>query len=90
LLAEHETWILTLEGHAAIGLTATSIGQAIFIAGGRTSIEVGKNGLRMLIAYSASRPADALLERLFEEPGNYAHPAALSASRSAEPARTLT
>ena len=55
LLAEAETWILALDGHAAIGLAAVSIGQAIFVGGGRTSIEVGANGLTALIAYPASR-----------------------------------
>ena len=52
----------------AIGLTAASIGQAIFIGGGRTSIEVGTNGLSALIAYPASRPIDSLLQRLGEQP----------------------
>ena len=56
LLAEPETWILVLDGHAAIGLAAVSIGQAIFVGGGRASIEVGANGLTALIAYPASRP----------------------------------
>ena len=68
LLAEPETWILVLDGHAAIGLAAASIGQAIFVGGGRTSIEVGANGLSALIAYPASRPVDSLLQRLGEQP----------------------
>ena len=55
LFAEPETWILLLDGHAIIGLAAASIGETIFIAGGRTSIEVGNNGLSALIAYPASR-----------------------------------
>jgi mannose-6-phosphate isomerase len=76
LLAEPETWILVLDGHGAIGLAAASIGQAIFVGGGRTSIEVGANGLRALIAYPASRPIDFLLRRLGEQPGNAADPAA--------------
>jgi mannose-6-phosphate isomerase len=70
LLAESETWILTVEGHAAVGLTAASMGRAIFIAGGRTSIEVGSSGLSALIAYPANRPIDSLLQRLSEQPGN--------------------
>jgi mannose-6-phosphate isomerase len=64
LLAEAETWILVLGGHAAIGLSAASIGQAIFVRGGRTSIEVGANGLKALIAYPASDPIDSLLKPL--------------------------
>jgi mannose-6-phosphate isomerase len=66
LLAEPETWMLVLDGHAAIGLSAASIGEAIFVAGGRTSIEVGSDGLRVLVAYPASRPVASLLQRLGE------------------------
>jgi mannose-6-phosphate isomerase len=76
LLAEPETWILVLGGHAAIGLAAASIGKAIFVAGGRTSIEVGSDGLSALIAYPASRPIDSLLQGLGETAGNVANPAA--------------
>ena len=68
LLAEAETWILVLDGHAAIGLTTASIGQAIFVNGGRTSIEVGTDGLTALIAYPASTPIDSLLQSLGEHP----------------------
>jgi mannose-6-phosphate isomerase len=70
LLAEPETWILVLGGHAAIGLSAASIGQAIFVRGGRTSVEVGANGLSALIAYPASHPVDSLLQMLGEQPGS--------------------
>jgi mannose-6-phosphate isomerase len=64
LLAEPETWILALDGHAAIGLAPVSIGEAIFVGGGRTSIEVGTDGLHALIAYPANRPVDSLLQNL--------------------------
>jgi mannose-6-phosphate isomerase len=80
LLAEPETWLLVLDGHAAIGLTAASIGQAIFMGSARTSIEVGDNGLSALIAYPASRPIDSLLHRLSEQPGKPVNPAAVPAS----------
>jgi mannose-6-phosphate isomerase len=66
LVAEPETWVLVLDGHAAIGLAKLSVGQAIFAAGGRSSIEVGANGLTALIAYPAARPIDSLLQRLCE------------------------
>ena len=75
LIAEAETWMLVLDGHAAIGLAAASRGEAIFVAGGRTSIEVGSGGLSVLIAYPASRPVDSLLQRLGERPG-YVDPVA--------------
>jgi len=66
LVAEAETWILVLDGHAAIGLAAASLGQAIFVASGRTSIEVGVNGLTALVAYPAAAPIGSLLQRLGE------------------------
>jgi mannose-6-phosphate isomerase len=90
LLAEPETWILVLDGHAAIGLAAASIGQAIFVGGGRTSIEVGANGLSVLIAYPASRPIDSLVRRLGEQPGNLADPAAPAVRQSAGTAEART
>jgi mannose-6-phosphate isomerase len=74
LLAEPETWLLVLDGHAAIGLATASIGQAIFIGGGHTSIEVGNNGMSALVAYPASRPIDSLLQRLSEQPGKPVNP----------------
>lgn len=66
LLAEPETWILVLDGHAAIGLTAASVGEAILVSGGRTSIEVGANGLTALVAYPAAAPVASLLQTLGE------------------------
>jgi mannose-6-phosphate isomerase len=66
LVAEPETWVLVLDGHAAIGLATVSIGQAMFVGGGRSSIEVGANGLTALIAYPATRPIVSLLQRLCE------------------------
>lgn len=66
LVAEPETWVLVLDGHAAIGLATVSIGQAIFVGGDRSSIEVGADGLTALIAYPASRPIVSLLQRLSE------------------------
>jgi mannose-6-phosphate isomerase len=68
LLAEPETWILVIEGHAAIGLTVATVGQTIFVGGDRTSVEVGADGLKALIAYPASRPVESMLQRLAETP----------------------
>jgi mannose-6-phosphate isomerase len=81
LLAEAETWVLALDGHAAIGLAAVSMGQAIFAAGGRTSIEVGDSGLTALIAYPATAPVDQLLQRLSE------HSTGLIQSAAPDPAK---
>jgi mannose-6-phosphate isomerase len=66
LVAEQETWMLVLDGHAAIGLKAVSVGQAVFASGGRSSIEVGANGLTALVAYPAAAPIAGLLQTLDE------------------------
>ena len=76
LVAEPETWVLAVDGHAAIGLAMVSIGQAVFVGGGRTSIEVGANGLTALIAYPGGRPIDSLLQRLCEPSTQLIQPAA--------------
>jgi mannose-6-phosphate isomerase len=86
LLAEPETWMLVLDGHAAIGLTAASIGEVVFIGGGRASIEVGSDGLSALIAYPASRAVDSLLQRLGEQSGKPANPVPSSVPQFAGPA----
>jgi mannose-6-phosphate isomerase len=77
LVAEPETWVLVLDGHAAIGLATVSTGQAVFVGGGRSSIEVGTNGLTALIAYPASRPIVSLLQRLCEPSTQPGQPTAL-------------
>ena len=66
LQGETETWMLILDGHAAIGLAAVSAGQAVFLNGGRASIEVGANGLTALVAYPAATPVASLLQSLGE------------------------
>jgi mannose-6-phosphate isomerase len=76
LLADSETWILALDGHAAIGLAALSIGQAVFVSGGRASIEVGADGLSALVAYPASAPIGSLLHRLSGQSTGPVQPAA--------------
>ena len=76
LLADSETWVLALDGHAAIGLAALSLGQAVFVGGGRASIEVGANGLSALVAYPASGPIGSLLQRAAERSTTPVHPIA--------------
>ena len=83
LLAEPETWILVLDGHGAIGLSLVSIGQALFVGGGRNSIEVGSDGLTVLVAYPAARPVAALLQRLGDRSVDIIEPAVPDAPTSA-------
>jgi mannose-6-phosphate isomerase len=77
LLADPETWILALDGHAAIGLAALSIGQVVFVGGGRASIEVGASGFTALVAYPASGPIGSLLHRLSGHSSRPAQPVAV-------------
>jgi mannose-6-phosphate isomerase len=81
LLADSETWVLALDGHAEIGSATLSIGQAIFIGGGRVNIEVGAGGLTVLVAYPASAPIGSLLHRLS---GQSARPVQPVAAKLAE------
>ena len=83
LLAEPETWILAIDGHAAVGLTAVSPGQAIFAGGGRSSIEVGANGMTALVAYPATAPIASLLQRLGEPSTDPAPQTAMAVSQLA-------
>jgi mannose-6-phosphate isomerase len=90
LLAEAETWILVLDGHAAVGLTAVSAGEAVFAAGGRSSIEVGVNGMTALIAYPATAPIAPLLQRLGEPSTDPVPQTALAVSQLAGRAEART
>jgi len=73
LTPDRETWLLALDGHAAIGLVAASAGEAIFIGGDHASIEVGANGFSGLVAYPGPDPIACLLLDLA------GHPVALTA-----------
>jgi mannose-6-phosphate isomerase len=60
--ADRETWILVIEGHARIGLTNTTVGDAIFIEADRTNIEAGPDGITALIAYPGPDLIASLLQ----------------------------
>jgi mannose-6-phosphate isomerase len=62
--AEHETWVLVLEGHARVRLRTVFAGDAIFVDADHTSIKVGSNGLKGLLAYSGTEPSPSLLRNL--------------------------
>jgi mannose-6-phosphate isomerase len=66
--ADRETWILAIEGRARIGLTNMSIGDAVFVEGERTGIEVGPDGMSGLMAYPGPDPVVALLQDSAELP----------------------
>ena len=78
LNADQETWILVIKGHARIGLTNTTVGDAIFVEADRAGIEVGPDGMGGLIAYPGPDPVISLLqdsgERMTESAGTPASP----------------
>src|SRR5712671_3891744 len=78
LNADQETWILVIKGHARIGLTNTTVGDAIFVEADRAGIEVGPDGMSGLIAYPGPDPVISLLqdsgERMTESAGTSASP----------------
>jgi len=53
-VAELETWLLTLEGEARVGLLSTSLGEAIFLKADHAGMSVGSAGLKGLLAYAGS------------------------------------
>lgn len=67
LNTDRETWFFVLDGHAAIGLTAASVGDVIFMDDERTSMEVGSNGFSGLIAYPGPNPIPFLLQNLAQQ-----------------------
>ena len=66
LNADRETWLLVIEGHARIGQTSASAGDAVFAEADRADIEVGPTGMSGLIAYPGPDPIMALLREAGE------------------------
>ena len=63
LHAGRETWLFVLEGHARIGLMNAFAGEAMFLEAEDTSIKVGAEGMKGLLAYLATEPSTSLLQR---------------------------
>ena len=49
--APKESWLLAIEGHAQLGSTRLTPGDAVFLEADRADIEVGADGLKTLLAY---------------------------------------
>ena len=64
LTAEHETWMIIIDGDARIGEKGVSIGDAVFLDADSTYLAVGSAGLRGLLAYPGPEPAPGLLRAL--------------------------
>jgi mannose-6-phosphate isomerase len=85
LNADLETWILVVGGHARIGSTETSVGNAIFIEADHTEIDVGPDGMNGLIAYPGPNPMMSLLRDLDTRTAEVADGFAKRASKPAKP-----
>jgi mannose-6-phosphate isomerase len=76
LKADRETWLLVIAGHARIGLTNATVGDAIFVEADRAEIEVRPGGMTGLIAYPGPDPVKSLLqesgERMTKSPDTFA------------------
>jgi mannose-6-phosphate isomerase len=62
--AEHETWLLVLQGRGRFGALDAGLGQAVFMEASRTTISTGAESLTLLIAYVGPDPASSLLHNL--------------------------
>jgi len=54
--AQHETWLLVLNGHARIGLMNAFAGEAVFLEREATTLRAGADGMQALVAYGARKP----------------------------------
>jgi mannose-6-phosphate isomerase len=62
--APKETWFLAIEGHAQLGSTRVSPGDAVFLQADQAEIETGAGGLKALLAYPGPTiNPDAVTER---------------------------
>lgn len=62
--APKETWLLAIEGHAELGPTILSPGDAVFLQADHADIKAGADGLKALLAYiGPTMNPDALTER---------------------------
>jgi mannose-6-phosphate isomerase len=72
--APKETWLLAIEGHAQLGSTRLSLGEAVFLEAHHAEIDVGANGLKALLAYPGPNVnPDALGERSAAGAGRVRH-----------------
>src|SRR2546423_4546123 len=63
LHAEHETWVLVIEGHARIGLMNAFVGEAVFVEADHATLKVGSHGMKGLLAYLGPKPNQHLLQQ---------------------------
>ena len=61
--APEETWVLVIGGHARIGLSDASLGDAIFVAADRATIQTGEEGMTGLLVYLGPNVNSSALEQ---------------------------
>jgi mannose-6-phosphate isomerase len=61
--APEETWVLIVGGHARIGLTDASLGDAFFVTADRAAIETGDEGVTGLLVYLGPNVNSSALEQ---------------------------
>lgn len=88
--AAQEVWVLVIEGHARIGLTKATVGDAIFVEADRAGIVVGPDGMRGLIAYPGPDPVISLLQDAGERMTKSTGTAAVRSPKSNEIAGVQT
>lgn len=64
LRARRETWMLVLEGGGCIGVTGVSKGEVMFVEAECVDIDVGSDGLEVLLGYIGPDPDRDLLKEL--------------------------
>jgi mannose-6-phosphate isomerase len=73
--AANETWLLVLDGHARVGPTSLSVGEAAFLEADLATIQVGTHRFSGLVAYLGTEPRKGLLSALTGRPdGSLARP----------------
>ena len=76
VLAQHETWLLLLHGHARVGLLNAFPGEAVFLEDEETTVQAGALGMQALIAYEARQPDMMMLRQVG---GSESDPAGIAA-----------
>jgi mannose-6-phosphate isomerase len=63
LQAEHETWLLVIEGDARIGPVNARLGEAVYLDAEHATLSAGSHGLKGLVAYPAAEPSHNILHQ---------------------------
>jgi mannose-6-phosphate isomerase len=90
LHAKRESWVLVTEGHACVGRTSMTVGDAVFAEADRAGIDVGPDGTSALPAYPGPDPVVALLEESGEHMTRSAAPSSARPSKPEEIAGVRT